>query len=1360
MATSNKDVKLTLSVETLGEADIKALQQAVLQLAKGGSDAAPEFQRLADQIDRLGEQNDALQSFRVLNDQVDELAAKQADAAQRATDLKAKLDAQKASVDELAAKQQQANQALLKGQTAYVEAGNAVRQYKAETDAAGKKEAEYAAELGKRVKAQNDARVALIALRDGQRQANAEVSEAVSAQKKLETAYGSAAKQADALDSSLRKQVGALQAAAQAAEDLGVSTGNVAASEAELLASFNEVGAVARRRTAEIEEMAEADRLLAIQERALAALYAESQRELQALTLAQVDAVASVRDYERAKEAATANSTRWQQEADAIVTAAQATQRLARETEIAVTAARELAAQNAFEKAAAESQKLLRAAEYVRFWEQALEEGGTEAQKAAAAAAAAADKIENAFKTVGARSVESLNAEIAELRAAMGTLQAQAASTGQSFSGAFAQGQSRINQLERELRELNGTLTTSDRLAGLFKNSLGQIAAGNLVADGVGYLVNKVKELAAAFVQTIAQSQGLTRALNAIYKDSAITTQQIEFLKRTSLDAGVAVGGIQQAFVKFSASTKSANIPLEQSNALFEALVRAGGTLGLSSEALAGSLEALSQMAAKGTVSMEELRQQLGDRLPGALSLVAKGLGITDGQLIKLVESGGLAARDLFPALTKALQTMQGEVSGITPAWENFKNVLTQTAQSAGDSGWADLLTLAIKTLTAAVGLLVLPLTALGEIIFGLAKSAGILAGALVTLTNPLEALSKVAEDASERQGKLTDAFDKAIGFSDAFGRSVTRTGQATSAATGPMNQLSAVTAETEVGLKALSTATTLAGDTTLDASQKWVQLSTKLAEAYSAQEKLTEAADKNVKAVQIQGEALIELAKLRGDERAVLEASVVAAENNAIALEKSARAHQAELELLRVGQAAFLDNAKARGLSKEEIDKEIVALGGKIAKSEAEAAQARATAEAAQLEIAQRRILRQTYEDNSASVEKYRTALIAAQATAEIYRRGEAEGLFTKEQVVKANRAAAEAQALYNDALRDSTAKIQAVAQVEQAKINVQMAGLGVQQNAYNLMAQSARASGDYAAAIYYEVQAKRVQIQVTQLQAQAKKLEAEAELLAIESERQALIATNALTEAKKKELEARSLNAKAKQIEAGASAEIVRAMEREIATLLSGANARNNDTSGRYSNATAIDQQTASMSRLNAETQRNAELQRMAASDPYKRSAAQIDALSKQGGPVDASYVFDLERRYRAGESFDPSELPAIANALRVARDNARLGGPGSVTLEGRADNDKWVALLSRIMEQVEGAATTTSTRVPKAGAIGTGIPASALPKSTPQSTPQTVNINLGGRTTSINTASASDANALVALLKQLEQAAGTST
>ena len=78
---SNRDVTLTLSVEALGEDNVKKLQSRVLALAKEGGAAAPEFQRLADEIGRLGDQDAALQSFKALGAETDVLRQRQENAA-------------------------------------------------------------------------------------------------------------------------------------------------------------------------------------------------------------------------------------------------------------------------------------------------------------------------------------------------------------------------------------------------------------------------------------------------------------------------------------------------------------------------------------------------------------------------------------------------------------------------------------------------------------------------------------------------------------------------------------------------------------------------------------------------------------------------------------------------------------------------------------------------------------------------------------------------------------------------------------------------------------------------------------------------------------------------------------------------------------------------------------------------------------------------------------------------------------------------------------------------------------------------------------------------------------------------------
>ena len=76
--------------------------------------------------------------------------------------------------------------------------------------------------------------------------------------------------------------------------------------------------------------------------------------------------------------------------------------------------------------------------------------------------------------------------------------------------------------------------------------------------------------------------------------------------------------------------------------------------------------------------------------------------------------------------------------------------------------------------------------------------------------------------------------------------------------------------------------------------------------------------------------------------------------------------------------------------------------------------------------EIVARRVALKTLQDNSAALETYRTAAIAAEAALAAVRRANELGNATQEQVVDATRRAAEATAMYRDALKDSAATVQ----------------------------------------------------------------------------------------------------------------------------------------------------------------------------------------------------------------------------------------------------------------------------------------------------------------------------------------------
>jgi tape measure domain-containing protein len=103
-------------------------------------------------------------------------------------------------------------------------------------------------------------------------------------------------------------------------------------------------------------------------------------------------------------------------------------------------------------------------------------------------------------------------------------------------------------------------------------------------------------------------------------------------------------------YQQFSASV--INTPLEfQKDKIFEGITLGLATRGASSQQQDRALLAITQIASKGRVSMEELNSQLGEAMPGALQIAARSMGLTSQEFIKLVESGSILAEDLLPKL-------------------------------------------------------------------------------------------------------------------------------------------------------------------------------------------------------------------------------------------------------------------------------------------------------------------------------------------------------------------------------------------------------------------------------------------------------------------------------------------------------------------------------------------------------------------------------------------------------------------------------------------------------------------------------------------------------------------------------------
>ncbi len=148
-------------------------------------------------------------------------------------------------------------------------------------------------------------------------------------------------------------------------------------------------------------------------------------------------------------------------------------------------------------------------------------------------------------------------------------------------------------------------------------------------------------------------------------------------------------------FGKLAAAAKGTSLEGEGTRKIFTAVAEASTALGLTAEKTAGALNAIQQMISKGTVASEELRGQLGERLPGAFQIAAKAMGVTTAQLGKMLENGEVLAEDLLPRLATALTDRFGKAAteaagGAQGAFNRLDTSVDQLMISIGESGLID----------------------------------------------------------------------------------------------------------------------------------------------------------------------------------------------------------------------------------------------------------------------------------------------------------------------------------------------------------------------------------------------------------------------------------------------------------------------------------------------------------------------------------------------------------------------------------------------------------------------------------------------------------------------------------------------
>lgn len=330
-------------------------------------------------------------------------------------------------------------------------------------------------------------------------------------------------------------------------------------------------------------------------------------------------------------------------------------------------------------------------------------------------------------------------------------------------SAEFKQATAEAAKLEAQLRKAQprgGRLAAGAQVAGtvagagVFGGIEGALGAGiggliggvpgAIVGGGIGAQVGMARQALGGTATYAAEITKQRQALQLVTKNAGEYQRALQFIDETSRELAIPQEIITRQFTQLTASVKGAGGNVRDAEKAFIGIASGIRGTGGSLEQLDSALTATSQVFSKGKVSAEELRQQIGERLPGAFSLFAQSIGMTPQELDKALEKGQVSLQD-FQKFSEELFKQYGE---------NAK-IIADGPDAAGDR-----LRTSLSRLNESVGTLLKPIGAAFQNAFAQIVAA-IDAG--ITKLNQFLGLGKGQQGEINRLQQILDVTDKRL---------------------------------------------------------------------------------------------------------------------------------------------------------------------------------------------------------------------------------------------------------------------------------------------------------------------------------------------------------------------------------------------------------------------------------------------------------------------------------------------------------------------------------------------------------------------------------------------------------------------
>lgn len=324
--------------------------------------------------------------------------------------------------------------------------------------------------------------------------------------------------------------------------------------------------------------------------------------------------------------------------------------------------------------------------------------------------------------------------EIVKETLMLNKLQKEFNETGVSASK-LAQAEQRLAQISDRLTkeqqqladEFDKTGNAADRAGKKAQQFTGRLMGGNGSRQSLSFL-QRIRGELLSITATYTGLYAVGGGIRSIY-DAAVLTQkatarlsarfngdtraigeEFKFVRAEANRLGLEYEILLEQYTKFITNIPEGTLNLEQIRFTFSGIAEAARVVGLSNDDVNATFLALGQIASKGALQLEELKGQLGERIPKAVELAAKGLSKLSGELITTEEllkriNKGEVTSDAIVALAAALKSEFGPelanaLKSPQASLADFRNTLFDIRTDLVKSGFLDELVKGLKEVT------------------------------------------------------------------------------------------------------------------------------------------------------------------------------------------------------------------------------------------------------------------------------------------------------------------------------------------------------------------------------------------------------------------------------------------------------------------------------------------------------------------------------------------------------------------------------------------------------------------------------------------------------------------------------------